>query len=73
MDLWIPIFIGKPFDKQLVLIKLSGMTVLEGIYDHNDATWKDVKGDKIKGRVVAWKKKDGEINVRPEFGQPAIC
>lgn len=72
MDLWIPIFIGKPFDKQRVMIRLRGLTVLEGIYDHTDETWKDVKGEKILGTVIAWKKKDGEINVRPEFGQPSF-
>ena len=72
MDTWIPAFAAKPMPKQRVKIKLACLTETEGIYDFDKNQWVyDVK-DPLMSQVLAWKKIEGDENVRSQFSKSAF-
>ncbi len=74
MDTWIPAFAAKPMTGQRVKIKLACLTVTEGFYDFDKAEWVFEEKGALRplNQVIAWKKIEGDVNVRSQFSKSAF-
>jgi hypothetical protein len=72
MDTWIPAFAAKPMPGQRVKIKLACLTETEGHYDFENCQWHYDAKDPLMPQVLAWKKIEGDVNVRSQFSKSAI-